>query len=117
MIGERISRHAVFLFSLFIIAIFIGLDIVDPVLPGQIPSFLYEHIIEYFGWFFLLAAFFLIFSIALAFSRYAEIRQGRDDEKPQYSYFGWISMLFAAGMGIGLIFWGVSEPLMAAPDT
>ncbi|MGC9436012.1 MAG: BCCT family transporter [Methanomicrobiales archaeon] len=113
MIGERISRHTVFLLSIIVIGIFIGLGIVDPVLLGRVSSFLYDHIIEYFGWWFLLAAFFLlIFSIALAFSRYGDIRLGRDDEKPQYSYFGWISMLFAAGMGIGLIFWGVSEPLV-----
>ncbi len=68
-------------------------------------------IIGHFGWLYLVAAFFfLIFCVVLAASRYGSIKLGKDHEKPQYSYFAWFSMLFAAGMGIGLIFWGVAEP-------
>ena len=52
----------------------------------------------------------LIFAIILAFSPLGKIRLGGDDAKPDYSKASWISMLFAAGMGIGLIFWGVAEP-------
>lgn len=65
-----------------------------------------------FGWFYLFAASaILIFVIFLAFSRFGDIRLGKDDEEPEYSRFSWFAMLFSAGMGIGLVFWGVAEPI------
>lgn len=65
-----------------------------------------------FGWFYLFAASaILIFVIFLAFSRFGDIRLGKDDEEPEYSRFSWFAMLFSAGMGIGLVFWGVAEPV------
>jgi len=64
------------------------------------------------GWLYMLiTAFFLAFVIYLAFSRYGKIRLGRPDEKPEFGYFAWFAMLFQAGMGIGLVFWGVAEPV------
>lgn len=54
---------------------------------------------------------FVIFLIYLMFSKYGSIRLGRNDSKPDYSFFSWISMLFAAGMGIGLMYFGVAEPM------
>ena len=54
---------------------------------------------------------FVIFAIYLVFSPYGKIRLGRQDEKPQYSYFTWFSFLFTAGMGVGLVFYGVNEPV------
>lgn len=69
-------------------------------------------ITEKFGWFYLLATFaFLVFSIYLAFSKYGAIRLGADTDRPEYSNRSWFAMLFSAGMGIGLVFWGVAEPL------
>ena len=65
-----------------------------------------------FSWLFVLAsAFFVLFSALLAFSRYGNIKLGPDDSKPEFSTFSWVSMMFATGMGIGLMFWGVAEPL------
>jgi glycine betaine transporter len=65
-----------------------------------------------FGWLFVLTtAAFLVFSGYLALSRYGNIRLGPDDAEPEFSTFSWVSMMFATGMGIGLIFWGVAEPL------
>ena len=64
------------------------------------------------GWMYMLiTAFFLAFAIYLAFSRYGKIRLGKPDEKPEFGRFAWFAMLFQAGMGIGLVFWGVAEPL------
>ena len=64
------------------------------------------------GWMYMLiTAFFLAFAIYLAFSRYGKIRLGRPDERPEFGRFAWFAMLFQAGMGIGLVFWGVAEPL------
>lgn len=54
---------------------------------------------------------FVIFLIYLMFSRYGNIRLGRNDSRPEYSFFSWISMLFAAGMGIGLMYFSVAEPI------
>ena len=102
----------VFVTSLVLVLSFVGLGIVVPDQLDKVSAALHGAIIEHFGWAYLLAAFgFVLFSVYLAFSKYGRIKLGRDNEKPQYSYFSWFSMLFAAGMGIGLIFWGVSEPL------
>ncbi len=65
-----------------------------------------------FDWVFMLAGnIFVLFSLALVISPYGKIRLGGADARPDYSYTGWFSMLFAAGMGIGLVFWGVAEPI------
>ena len=67
---------------------------------------------ESFGWLFVLTtAAFVVFSAYLALSRYGNIKLGPDDSEPEFSTFSWVSMMFATGMGIGLIFWGVAEPL------
>jgi glycine betaine transporter len=65
-----------------------------------------------FGWLFILvSAGFLLFSVYLAVTRYGNIKLGPDDSMPEFSTFSWVSMMFATGMGIGLMFWGVAEPL------
>ena len=65
-----------------------------------------------FDWFFLGSAnIFVLFCIFLMVSPYGKIRLGGADAKPDYNYVGWFAMLFAAGMGIGLMFFGVSEPM------
>ena len=64
------------------------------------------------GWAFVLAASgFVIFAVWLAVSRYGRIPLGRDDEAPEFRTSSWIAMMFSAGMGIGLMFYGVAEPL------
>jgi choline-glycine betaine transporter len=64
------------------------------------------------AWFIMLAvSFMLIVSIWLALSRYGRIRLGADDDEPEFSTISWLTMLFAAGMGVGLLFWGSAEPL------
>ncbi len=69
-------------------------------------------IIEGFGWTFVVStALFLIFSVYLACSRFGAIRLGADDETPEFSTASWVCMMFSVGMGIGLMFWGVAEPI------
>lgn len=64
------------------------------------------------GWFYMgVIALFFLFILYLVFSRYAHIKLGPDDSEPDYSYISWIAMLFSAGMGIGLMFFGVAEPI------
>jgi choline/glycine/proline betaine transport protein len=70
-------------------------------------------IVDTFGWFYLLSvAVFLIFSLGLAMSSYGAIKLGPDHSEPDYGYVSWFAMLFSAGMGIGLLFFGVAEPIM-----
>ncbi|MGM0569845.1 BCCT family transporter [Marinobacter sp.] len=64
------------------------------------------------GWFYILSvSSLLIFLLALALSRYGHIRLGADDSRPDYSNLTWFTMLFAAGIGTILMFWGVAEPV------
>ncbi|WP_279103045.1 BCCT family transporter [Gordonia paraffinivorans] len=64
------------------------------------------------GWLFILSATgFVIFAVCLAVSKYGRIPLGRDDEKPEFRTISWIAMMFSAGMGIGLMFFGAYEPL------
>ncbi|WP_191083032.1 BCCT family transporter [Roseococcus microcysteis] len=75
-------------------------------------------VIERFGWFYVLAVgIFLVFAIVIALGRHGAVRLGADDEKPEFGTGSWFAMLFSAGMGIGLMFFGVAEPVMhyAAP--
>ncbi|MQA16400.1 MAG: BCCT family transporter [Pseudonocardiaceae bacterium] len=69
-----------------------------------------DFIARYFGWFYILVAtFFLVFVIGLAISRFGKLRLGPDDSRPEFSTVAWFAMLFTAGMGIGLVFFGVYE--------
>ena len=72
-----------------------------------------------FGWFFIMVVnLTLVMSIYLIFSRYGDIRLGHQNETPEYNIVSWIGMLFSAGIGIGLLYWGTAEPLyhfMAPP--
>src|SRR5690606_15598123 len=72
------------------------------------------------GWFYMLAVgIFVIFLLGLAMSRLGTVKLGPDDSVPDYSYGTWVAMLFIAGMGIGIVFYGVAEPIMhfsAPPD-
>jgi choline/carnitine/betaine transport len=75
-------------------------------------------VIPYGGWLFVLVASgFVVFAVALAVSRYGRIPLGRDEEKPEFRTVSWIAMMFSAGMGIGLMFFGAFEPVshLASP--
>ena len=64
------------------------------------------------GWFIMLSvSAMLIIAVYLAFSRYGRIKLGRDDDQPEFSTVSWLTMLFAAGMGVGLLYWGAAEPI------
>ena len=65
-----------------------------------------------FGWFYLWVVLGLVvMALILAFSRYGDLKLGGEDDEPEFSIGAWFAMLFAAGMGIGLVFWGVAEPV------
>jgi choline/glycine/proline betaine transport protein len=71
-----------------------------------------SYIIFGLNWYYIsTVAFFLFFVLWLLLSRYGDIRLGDDDERPEFSTFSWFAMLFSAGMGIGLVFWSIAEPI------
>ena len=79
---------------------------------GEVLGATLGFITDQFSWLFIGGvAIFLVFCIYLIVGPYAKIRLGPDDSRPDYSYGAWFAMLFSAGMGIGLLFWGVAEPI------
>jgi hypothetical protein len=106
------GRHVVFGTAAALALIFLIYGALDPEGFGDVTGSVLGWITGNFGWLFVLTSgFFLIFSIYLAVTRYGNIRLGADDSEPEFSTFSWVSMMFATGMGIGLMFWGVAEPL------
>lgn len=64
------------------------------------------------GWLYLLAMLvYVVFALVIAFSKYGRLRLGPDDSRPEFTTLSWFGMLFGAGMGIGLVFYGVAEPM------
>ncbi|AOA59496.1 BCCT family transporter [Acinetobacter larvae] len=103
----------VFLSTVAIIAVFLALILIDPQGFEKIATALNHWIINSFSWFYVLAvAIFLILLVFLAFSDTGKIKLGPDHSTPEYSNGSWFAMLFTAGMGIGLMFFGVAEPVM-----
>ena len=83
-----------------------------PELANRVFAAAQAMIVADFGWFYIAAvAGFLVFVLFLMFSRYGDVKLGPNDSEPDYSYLSWFAMLFSAGMGIGLIFFGVAEPI------
>ncbi|MFW6379987.1 MAG: BCCT family transporter, partial [Halorhodospira sp.] len=76
-----------------------------------------DWVIDTFKWYYIgVVAFFLLFALFLMFSRFGDLKLGDDDRPPEFSYFAWFSMLFGAGMGIGLLFWSIAEPIWHFQD-
>ncbi|WLD95003.1 BCCT family transporter [Alkalihalobacillus sp. AL-G] len=102
----------VFVISLLISLVFIAWGVLSPKNLAENTADIQAFLQIKFGWFYLLSATaFLVFSIFLIFSKYGRIKLGKDTDEPDYSTVTWFAMLFSAGMGIGLVFWGVAEPL------
>jgi glycine betaine transporter len=109
--GSTIDR-GVFGIAFAISAVFVlwGVFFTDNL--AAVASAVLGFLIADFGWVFILSTFaFLIFVVFLAFSRYGRIRLGGDDDRPEFRTVSWIAMMFSVGMGIGLMFFGVAEPV------
>ncbi|MCT2535433.1 BCCT family transporter [Aquibacillus koreensis] len=105
-------KNPVFSISAIVITTLVVLGATIPEKFGEVSSTLFGYTTDYFGWFYLLAVFVLVlFLIILAISKFGTIRLGGEDERPEFPFFTWIGMLFSAGFGAGLVFWGVAEPM------
>lgn len=101
--------------ALILVLAVVTVAVVAPDGTDRVFGNIQDWIVEELGWYYvLLVAGFVVFAIILGASRLGTITLGRDGEKPEYSTLSWFSMLFAAGMGIGLVFYGVAEPLSYA---
>lgn len=104
--------NKVFYISLIVVFLIVTWGLIFPINFENAATQAFNFLVGYFGWFYLLTmSLFVVFSIWIAFSKYGKIKLGPDDAQPDYSYISWFAMLFSAGMGIGLVFWGVAEPL------
>lgn len=100
------------LISILIIAAFVGFCAVMGEQAGALFGELSTTILQNFKWFYLaMASAVLVYLLYLMTSRYGNVTLGQDGEKPEFSTISWLSMLFSAGMGIGLLFWSVAEPM------
>ncbi len=109
---ERKTSNQVFYISLVVVFAIVVWGLAAPGNFGKQAQGLFDFLVGNFGWFYMLSmSVFVVFSIWIAFSKFGKIRLGKDDEKPEYSTISWFAMLFSAGMGVGLVFWGVAEPL------
>jgi choline/glycine/proline betaine transport protein len=108
----RQVRKPVFIPAVLIIIALVVVAIVYSLTGGNAFEVLNTAITAGVGWWYVLAATgFVIFALYCGLSRIGNIRLGRDDEQPEFSTMSWFTMLFSAGMGIGLVFYGVAEPL------
>lgn len=106
------KRHTVYALSVTLTLVVAAWAILFNESFVAISTYLYDILSNNFGWMYLLViAGFVLFCVYVAASKYGNIRLGKDDDRPEYSTVSWFAMLFCAGMGIGLVFWGVSEPL------
>jgi glycine betaine transporter len=110
--SERSEVGVVFWVSAAVALAFIVWGVIGPASFGVVTQGIFDWVVSNLGWFYLLAGnFFLVFVVLLALSRYGKFRIGKEGERPEFSTFAWFAMLFQAGMGPALLFWGVAEPL------
>lgn len=103
----------VFIPSVIIILLLVLFAIIMPQLASEFFSSIKNFVAEKFGWLYMLSVgIFTLFVLFLAISPFGKFKLGPDQSKPAYSNLSWFAMLFSAGMGIGLMFWGVAEPVM-----
>ncbi|MBB3711970.1 choline/glycine/proline betaine transport protein [Limimaricola variabilis] len=110
-IFPKVNRP-VFIVSAALIVAFILFGAIFDDLANTVFTGVQGWLAGYFGWaMIILINLLLVFVVFMAVGPFGDIRLGRMDESPEYSLFSWTAMLFSAGIGIGLIYWGVAEPM------
>ncbi len=118
--SNRTGKHpwleihpTVFLGAAGMILLFVVLSLWHLERMGEVLESVQTLLVEKVGWFYVLAVnLFLLYVVYLSFSRYGNIRIGGQGAEPEFTYWGWFAMLFSAGMGIGLVFYSVAEPVL-----
>jgi choline/glycine/proline betaine transport protein len=112
------TSRVVFWGAVVVVLAVSGFTIAFPDTASDVIGAVQTHVVSAFGWYYvLLVALFVAFAIWVGVGRWGDITLGPDDdEEPEYPLGSWFAMLFATGMGIGLVFWGVAEPLSHYAD-
>jgi len=116
--GKKFSP--VFIYSAIIVAIIVLIGAIVPEQFDSITSSISGWITDKLGWYYLiLTTIIVFFCVFLIFSPIGKLKLGKPDDKPEFNTISWFAMLFSAGMGIGLVFYGAAEPMshFAAPPT
>lgn len=109
---KKLWTNPVFLVSTAVILLLVVLGALANEQFQSVSDTLFNFTTNNFGWFYLLAVFIItLFLIFISISKYGNIRLGADTDRPEFPFFTWIGMLFSAGFGAGLVFWGVAEPM------
>ncbi|KEY19303.1 BCCT family transporter [Kaistella antarctica] len=105
-------NKGIFIPSILFILLVSLVSVLYPEMADKILNLIKNFIFVNFNWVYVWAVTcFVIFLIYLMFSKYGKIRLGDNDSRPEHSFFSWVAMLFSAGMGIGLMYFGVAEPM------
>lgn len=104
--------NLVYIVSLVVMVVLVGLGLLAPDQFGAVIKHIFNFLTKYLGWWYMLTMTgFVLFCLYMAFGRYGHLKLGDPEDKPEFSTTAWFGMLFGAGMGIGLVFYGVAEPL------
>ncbi|WP_147919681.1 BCCT family transporter [Ruania zhangjianzhongii] len=111
-IGKGLVAPRVFWPALILVIAVVVFALIAPAVTDTVFTGMNNWIVASLGWYYMVAVgVFVVVAIGIGVSRMGKIRLGRDDEKPEFGLMSWFAMLFAAGMGIGLVFYSVGEPL------
>ncbi|CAM3535096.1 Glycine betaine transporter OpuD [Vibrio aerogenes CECT 7868] len=105
-------NKTMFYSSVIMVLIFVGFSILRPEQSKTLFSTFNSWINTNLSWYYVaVVCFTLFFSVWVTFSKYGKIRLGKDDEKPEFNFIAWFSMLFSCAIGTGLLFWSIAEPI------
>ncbi|TDO98803.1 BCCT family transporter [Marinomonas balearica] len=98
--------------SAVLMVAFVLFTVINPTFANSVYNAANGYISSSLDWYYIgLISFFLMFAVWISFSRYGNIRLGKDTDRPEFSNYAWFSMLFSAGIGIGILFWSIAEPI------
>lgn len=98
--------------SAALVAVFVLFTLISPQTADALYSSARDFIAAELSWYYIvLMNLYIALALILVFSRYGSIRLGADSDRPEFGYFAWFSMLFGAGIGIGILFWSIAEPI------
>ena len=108
---EEKKSNFVFYGSIILTLILTAYGIINNELYAKTMTLAFDWICHYFNWYLVsIVTFYIFFMVYIAFSKFGKIKLGPDDSKPEFNTFSWLAMLFSAGMGSGLVFFGAAEP-------
>ena len=112
-VAAKSGTNVVFIAAVVLVLAVAVFGLVAPAVFSSAAGSVFGALTSYFGWLYpLVMTLFVVFAVWVGFlSKYKNMRLGPDDSRPAYGMGAWLAMLFSAGMGVGLVFWGVAEPL------